>query len=39
MSTLAEPPFRDRFLDDRGFVSQPWRVWLVELVRVIRELL
>jgi len=36
--SLPDPPVRDRVLDDRGFVSQPWRAWLMALVQALRAL-
>lgn len=36
--SFPDPPLRDRVLDDRGFVTQPWRAWLMELARALRAL-
>lgn len=39
MATLPDPPVRDRVLDERGYLTQPWRVWFVDLARYVRSLL
>lgn len=35
---VSEPPFREPFLTEQGFVSPRWQTWITELVRAIRAL-